>query len=270
MGDESLVKYEPEGRVAYITLNRPERMNAMNAALGADFDAALATFEADPVVRVAILRGAGRVFSAGYDQSPSSAADNKQLSAYDDRNRLSSWLARWLRIYDCPKPVVAQVHGGCFGGGAHIPVLCDYVAIADDAVLGWPKLPLGAGLMAPSWTYAVGPKRTKEMALIVGKTIDGKTAAEWGYANMAVPAAELAFRTRQVAEDMAKQPLELLRVNKLAINRAADAQGFRHAVLSGAEWDSIAHQAPCVRVAQDWITDLGLRGAIAKYSSEGL
>lgn len=268
--EDAQVKYQPEGRVAYITLDRPERRNALNAGMLDDFDRAVAAFASDPEARVAIIRGTGRDFCAGYDQSPARVAANHARNAVADRDRLHANVDRWLRLWDCPKPIIAQLHGNCLGGGSHMPILCDVVAIAEDATIGFPKLPLGAGLGAPGLSFLVGGRKAKELAFVVGSTMTGRQAYEYGYANMVFPREELAEKTRAYADAVAKQPADLLRISKLAINRAMELQGFRAAVLSGAEWDAIAHESPSVKEIQRWITELGLRAAIAKFSAEGL
>jgi enoyl-CoA hydratase len=264
-GDEAGVRYEPDGRVAYLTLNNPEKLNALSNRVLSDFDRALEALAADRDVRVGIIRGEGRAFCAGYDLTPSGPTVQRRVGVVDDREGLQQTIERWLRIWDCPKPVIAQIHGYCLAGGTQIPIFCDLAVVAEDAVLGWPKLPLGGGYISPMWAWSIGPKRAKQMSFIAGSTMTGREAYEWGYANICVPASELAGRTRALADEIAKMPSELLRVKKLAINRVMEIQGFRTSVMFGAEWDSILHEAESVAEMRRSIRELGLRGAIAKY-----
>jgi len=251
-------------------LNRPDKLNALNEELFQDFDAALDQFGADDEARVAILHGAGRAFCVGYDLSPSGATVSHQVTIIQDRERLQRNAERLLWLWDFPKPIIAQIHGYCLAGGTLIPIFCDVVAVAEDAVLGWPKLPVGGGYIGPMWAWFVGPKKAKQMSFIAGSTMTGREAYEWGYANLIYPAAELAERTREVANEIAKMPSELLGVKKRAINRVMDVQGFRTSVMFGVEWDAILHEAPSVEELRRWIREHGLKGAIAKFLEEGL
>lgn len=270
MSEDALVKYEPDGRVAYITLNRPEKLNAISPDLLVDFDHAIDSFMNDPEARVAILRGLGRAFCVGYDLSPSGATVSHAQGIVEDRNRLQQNTERWLRLWDCPKPIIAEIHGYCLAGGTQIPIFCDLAAVAEDAILGWPKLPIGGGYISPMWAWSVGPKKAKEMSFIAGSTMTGREAFDFGYANLVFSSKELSEKTREVADQIARMPSELLRVKKLAVNRVMEVQGFRTSVMFGVEWDAILHEAESVEELRKWIREMGLKGAISKFEAEGL
>jgi enoyl-CoA hydratase len=176
----------------------------------------------------------------------------------------------WLRLWDCPKPIIAQVHGFCFAGGTQLPVCCDIVSIAEETVLGWPKMPVGAGWISPMWSFLVGTQRAKLMSYRVGSTMTGRDAYEAGYASLIFPTESLAEQTLSVARDIAKLPSDMLRIKKYANNRVLERQGFREAVLGGAEWDAVAHTTDTVNEAREWIREHGLKGAIQKFAREGM
>jgi enoyl-CoA hydratase len=251
-----------------IGLNRPEKLNAINPTLIADYNSVLDEFIADDDARVGILYGEGRAFCVGMDLSP-----NEHYGAGDpagDRDRIEAMAQTWLRLWDCPKPIIAQIHGFCFAGGTQLPLCCDIVAVAEETQLGWPKMPVGAGWVSPMWSFRVGVQRAKLMSFQVGSTITGREAYEWGYAGLIYDQANLAAETLKVAENIAKLPSDMLRIKKLANNRVLDAQGFRNAVLAGAEWDAIAHTTQTVADARSWIKEYGLKGAIKKFDTEGM
>jgi enoyl-CoA hydratase len=263
-----LVTYESAGKVGFLTLNRPQKLNAITPALIADYHAALQEFTDDPQARVGILRGAGRAFCVGMDLSP----ENRYIlpDAAADRTHVEEMGRSWLRMWDCPKPIIAQVHGFCFAGGTQLPLCCDIVAIAEDTVLGWPKMPVGAGWISPMWSFRVGVQRAKLMSFRVGSTMTGREAYEAGYAALMFDAESLAEETLKVAHDIAKLPSDMLRIKKYANNRVLERLGFREAVLDGAQWDAVAHTTTTVHDASAWIKEFGLKGAIEKFQQEGM
>jgi enoyl-CoA hydratase len=264
----NLVTYRREGKIAYLALNRPEKLNAMTEELIGELGSVITEFTEDKEARVAILYGEGRGFCVGMDLSP----ENRYMhpDAGSDRGRIESHARSFLRLWDCPKPIIAQVHGYCIAGGTLLPLCCDIVSVAEDTVLGWPKLPVGAGWVSPMWSFRIGVQRAKLMGFQVGSTMTGREAYEYGYASLLFPADTLAAQTLAIAENIAKLPSELLEIKKLSNNRVLEAQGFRTAVLAGAEWDAVAHTTGTVHTARDWIKEYGLMGAIEKFKAEGM
>jgi enoyl-CoA hydratase len=239
---EPLVRLDREGPITYATLNRADRANAFNAEMLRDFDLALDEANADQSTRVLVIRGAGRGFSAGYDMA---RADDKEtgghrdsLEEYRSDRRL---VERWLRVWDFPKPVIAQVHGYCMGGATQLAFLCDLTYVADDTRIQYAAMRAGAGLIPPTWALAIGPKRAKEFGLAAGQTITGTTAAEWGLANHAVPLGQLESVVRDMATRIAVEPPGLVELEKVAINRVFEAAGFRTVLLSGALTNAVGH-----------------------------
>jgi enoyl-CoA hydratase len=271
MPDDLQVFYEASGRIARMTLNRPEKMNALSPKLLFDLCACLDKFESDETVRVGILSGAGRAFCVGFDLgSGSDAFRPKNISPWSDRERLRQWTEIFERIWNCPKPIIAQVHGYCMAGGIMLPLVADITLIADECVVGWPKLPMGGGFVAPMFARAVGPGRAKMMEFVAGSEISGTTAAQWGFAAEAVPAAELAERCTDLADKISKMSSELLHLKKSSINRVFDLSGFRETLAAGAEWDALAHEDPKVAKVRGWVRDEGMKGAIARFKRDGL
>jgi enoyl-CoA hydratase len=237
-----LVTAEPDGTVMYLTLNRPDRANAMNADMLAHFEEALESARHDDSVHVVVIRGAGRGFSAGYDMdAPRPAGDDGRRDPLAEYRHDRELIERWLKVWDFPKPVIAQVHGYCMGGATQLAFLCDLTYVAEDTRIQYAAMRAGSGLIPPTWALAIGPKRAKEFGFPAGTTISGTTAAEWGWANHAVPADQLADVVAEMALRIAIEPPGLVELEKAAINRMFEAAGFRTSLLAGALSNAVGH-----------------------------
>ena len=259
------VDIEIEKQIGWLILNRPEKLNAMNVVMLEEFSAALHELAARSDVHVIVIRGAGRAFSTGYDIERDSREISEDADSVTDYERLTENVDRFLEIWDCPKPVIAAVHGYCLAGATQLCSFCDITVVAEDARVGLPKIPVGGGYITPIWTWLVGPKRAKQMAFVAGSSISGQTAAEWGWANYAVEADDLWANVRELAESIARTPAPILRMKKVAINRIMDLQGFRSSVTLGAETDALLHASNAVHTLSQGIRDHGLKGAIKKF-----
>lgn len=262
------VLWEKEGRIGWLTLNRPEKLNAINMEMMREFDEVLDEAERDSDVRVVVIRGAGRAFSAGYDLDPKAEGRDDRGDTVDDLTNLQWKLNKWIRIWDFPKPVIAQVHGYCLAGATQMCVMTDITVVAEDAKIGLPSIPVGGGFISPMWTWLVGPKRAKEMSFSPGKHIDGKTASDWGFANSAVPASQLESTVREMAEHIALVPSKTLKLKKASVNRTMDVQGFRTAIMFGTETDAILHYSEPVEEMRALIREHGINGAIARFRNQ--
>lgn len=262
------VLVERKGKIAYIILNRPEKLNALNRDIFDGFDAALDDLRDDSDVSVVIIKGNGRAFCVGYDVGSDNPERYKLKSVTADRDRLEVNVERWLKVWDFPKPVIGQVHGYALAGGTQLLSCCDIVVTAEDATFGFPSLPLGGGYVGPMWTTVVGAQRSKLMDFTAGSQIDGKRAVEWGMATLAFPAEHLEEETLEIARKIAKTPADILRLKKKAINRVVESGDFRSSVLNGALWDSIIHQADGVKNTTDRISELGVRGAVDWFNNQ--
>lgn len=264
---EELIRIERDGHLGYLILNRPEKLNSLSTPMLEQFDAALAELGADENARVVVIKAAGRAFSAGYDLGPDDPMRQNRTTTSDRENQQHK-AERWLKLWDLPKPVITQVHGHCLAGATQMCVASDITVVAEDARIGFPALPIGGGMISPTWLWLVGPKRAKELSFTPGSWISGKQAAEWGWANRAVPAEALDATVREMAQKIAHVHPEVLRIKKLANNRVMELQGFRTAFTFGAEWDAILHFAPSVVELQTQIREQGLKAAIAAFNAE--
>jgi enoyl-CoA hydratase len=261
---------ERDGPLTWVTLNRPERLNALNATMLRELSEALAVLASDEGTRVIAIRGAGRAFSSGYDIERDESAVAEERDIVEDYDVHVGYLERFLEIWDHPKPVIASVHGYCLAGATQLCVMCDITVVAEDAVIGLPSLPMGGGYITPLWVPLVGPKRAKQMSFVAGSKIDGTTASMWGWANYAVPADELEANVRDLATEIARIPAAVLRMKKVAINRVADVMGFRTIVPMGAETDALLHFSAPIAEMSDSIKEHGLKGAIARFREGGV
>jgi enoyl-CoA hydratase len=230
---------DPLPRVRRITLNRPEKRNALSNLLRKEILEALQEADRDPEISVMILRGAGPCFSAGYDLS----ADNRQGQPYHTAGGAGQWSRHvvdgWFTIWDLAKPVIAQVHGYCLAGGSELATACDVVFVAEDAQIGYPPVRLMSPPDMQFHPWMVGMRRAMEL-MLTGDAMSGTEAAEWGYATRAFPLAELEQATLAFAERAAKIPTDLQQLNKRSVHRAMEIMGARAAMRAGTEIQALA------------------------------
>lgn len=278
--DNLLVDVAPSG-VATISLNRPEKLNAISPELRDDLEAALKELNPGDDVRVIRLKAEGRGFCAGYDLTPgrrrvaghgdAAASEEGGTNAWQlgesriamDREGLRESVDRWMWMWSYRKPIVAQVHGYCLAGGGELAGACDIIFAAEDARFGHPaSRALGIPPTLGLWPAKIGMLKTKEL-LFTGDMIDGIEAARIGMVNHAVPAEELEDRTLAFCERIAQLPLDALSVHKHVTNRWFEIAGLRTAAAEGAEYDAIYHETPSFgefgRIAQE----RGLKEALA-------
>jgi enoyl-CoA hydratase/carnithine racemase len=229
-----LATYAAEGRVGLVTLNRPDKLNAITPELKRLLIERFHEADADPATSVVVLRAEGRSFCAGYDIGPSPARAARRGNALAWHESLSDDVALELTPWDLRKPVIASVQGHCLGGGCEMVMMCDLTVAADDALFGEPEIRfsnVGPALILP---FIIGFKRAREL-LYLGDPIDAQTALAYGMVNRVVPRRELAAATLKLARRMALISPEALMATKLAINRGADAAGFRNAIRAGVD-----------------------------------
>ena len=261
----TLVDYRPSGDVGFLVLNRPAKLNALSPEMLTDIGAALDSFLADAEAKVLIVRGEGRSFCAGIDVDRGSPYGT--IAGADDLERLRGMATLWLRFWDSPKPVIAQIHGYCLAGAVQLPLCCNIVTVAEDAVIGAPKLPMGAGWIGPMLAHRIGVQRAKLFMFQVGYELTGREAYDIGLAALIVPADRLAAETEALARRIAAMPADLLRTEKLSINSVAEAAGFRAATYAGTVWDALAHTSAGVAQAKELVRTHGVKGAVAWYAS---
>ena len=236
---EVLLADDPLPGVRRLTLNRPEKRNALNNALRGAIFTALQEADADAEVRVTVIRGAGPAFCAGYDLS----ANNAEGQPYQTAGGIWPWsrhvVEGWFRIWDLAKPVIAQVHGYCLAGGSELAAACDLVYVAEDARIGYPPTRLMSPPDMQFHPWLLGMRRAMEMYL-TGDAISGVEAAADGFANRAYPAEALEAAVLAVAERVAKVPPDLQQINKRSVHRAMEIMGMRDALRAGTELQALA------------------------------
>jgi enoyl-CoA hydratase len=231
MSDQPVV-YEVAGHVATITMNRPEVANAQDTALIDGIDGFLTEADADDEVRVVILAGSGKHFSAGHDlkalvggEQPDEWSAMRDTPEGKFRHEQVMYYERCKRLYAFRKPTIAQVQGAVVAAGLMLACMCDLIVAADDAVFSNPVLRMtGAGVELLVEPWELGIRKAKEF-LWTGEKIDAQEAWRLGLVNRVVPAAELADRTRELAERVALVPPTTAQVVKDTINNTATLMG---------------------------------------------
>jgi enoyl-CoA hydratase len=225
---------DPAPHVRRITLNRPEKRNALNHALRGEVIQALQAADTDPEVHVSIVRGAGKCFSSGYDLGGGNAGlEVPYFTAGGDGQWPRHVVDGWMSIWDLAKPVIAQVHGYCLAGGSELATGCDLVYIAEDAQMGYPAVRFGVPDMHfHSWLLGM---RTAMEMMVTGDAIDGREAARLGWATRAYPADELEARTLERAARVAQLPPDIVQLNKRAVHRQMEIMGLRAGLRAGTE-----------------------------------
>ncbi|MBI2957922.1 MAG: enoyl-CoA hydratase/isomerase family protein, partial [Chloroflexi bacterium] len=248
------------------TLNRPEKMNAMGVAMQRELVAAVLEAGKDDEVRVIVIKGAGRCFSAGWDIEPSSPDPIfGKYTIIQDLERLREKENRLLTIRDVLKPTIAQIHGYCLAGAAHIAAMCDIAIVAEDAIIGDRSGPQGAGFITPMWLWALGSRKAREMRFAIGTTLSGVEAERLGFANKAVPADRLEAEVNELATRIAQTPLDLLKLDKMLLNRAEDLMGYRAIAELGSDIDVIARVTPGAKAYHDLVKERGLKRALKEW-----
>jgi enoyl-CoA hydratase len=225
--------------VRRLTLNRPEKRNALSNELRGEILRALEDADGDASVKVSILRGAGSCFSSGYDLSADLTVGQPFYSPGGPGQWARHVVDGWFRIWDLGKPVIAQVHGYCLAGGSELAACCDLVYVADDARIGYPPTRLMSPPDNQFHPWLMGMRTAMEM-LLTGDAISGAEAAAKGFANRAVTPAELEPTVLSVAGRIALVPTELSQINKRAVHRAMEIMGLRAAIRAGTELQALA------------------------------
>lgn len=260
------VDVEQAGPLCWLTLDRPDKGNAINPHVLDEIDAVLADVAADRSIRVLILRGRGRGFCAGHELGRDRGAEDV-ISVLE---RMQRTFDTFERIWSLPKPVIASVHGYCIGAATQLAQSCDLIAVSSDVQIGLPKLPMGAGLTPPMLALAVGVRRARMLAYDIGSTIDGPTAVDWGWANVCAEADQLEQEVTALAQRIARSPLAVLAGQKAALNRVSALQGFWQAAKAGIEMDAMHHFAKTGEPTSRAIKELGVKGALDLFNQGGL
>ncbi len=261
---ETLI-YEVEGRVARITLDRPERGNGITPAMPVELAACVERANLDPAVHVIALAGNGSGFCGGYDLVASAEGDMSELGGVEapvgspldpgtiGRNHLpeTNWdpvvdyqfmkrnVRGFMSLFESEKPVLCKVHGYCVAGGTDMALCSDLLVIATDAKIGYPPARVWGSPTTAMWAQRLGPMRAKRL-LLTGDSLTGAEAAEWGLATEAAPPEQLDERFERLLERVARMPINQLAMMKLLVNQTIEAQGLRQSQVLGTFFDGIA------------------------------
>jgi enoyl-CoA hydratase len=241
--------YEVDGRIARITLNRPERGNAITLDTPRELAECVERANLDPDVHVIALAGAGKGFCGGYDLvefAEGEIPNHDPSQPWDpvlDWQMMSRNLRGFMSLFESDKPVLCKVHGFCVAGGTDMALCSDLLVIAEDARIGYPPARVWGVPTSALWAFRVGDQRAKRL-LFTGDLIDGRTAFEWGLAVEAAPAAELDERFEALLERVALTPVNQLVMMKLLVNQTLHSQGLHATQTLGVFFDGVARHTP--------------------------
>jgi enoyl-CoA hydratase len=288
------ITYEVTGRIARITLNRPERGNGITLEMPRELASCVERANLDPEVHVIALAGNGTGFCGGYDLVASAerkmeglAASGREAeeaapdsgSALDpmviarnhdpegtwdpviDFQMMSRNLRGFMSLFHSEKPTVCKVHGYCVAGGTDMALCSDLLVAEDRAKIGYPPARVWGVPTSALWAFRVGPARAKRL-LLTGDSIDGTTAVEWGLAAEAAPAAQLDERFEALCERIARVPVNQLVMHKLLVNQALYAQGLEATQALGVFFDGIARHTPEGFAFQRRAAEAGFKEAV--------
>jgi enoyl-CoA hydratase len=265
------VDFEARDHKAYITLNRAERLNAITAEMARDLAAAVTRANDDDGVRVLVVQGAGRAFSAGYDlKLYAEQGEGHQPEVWDpitDYRLMKANTDSFFSLWRCPKPTIAKVRGYAIAGGSDIALSCDLVVMAEDARIGYPPARIWGCPTTAMWVYRLGPERAKRM-LLTGDTIDGIQARDWGLVIDAVPDAELDDAVERLANRIAGVPVNQLVMQKLMVNQALDNMGLQSTQMIATLFDGVTRHSPEGRWFVEFARERGFHEAV-KWRDEG-
>ena len=257
-----VVLYELRGPAAWITINRPAKLNALSAEVVRELRAAFRRAGADEEVKVVVLTGAGRAFSAGFDLSEE--AEGELESAEQWHDLLATDVALGMELWSLPRPTIAAVRGWCLAGACELAMACDLIVASEDARFGEPEIRYGSGPVSLLMPFVLGQKKTNEL-LFTGDSLDAAEAERCGLVNRVVPAAELEAAVDELVRKIAPTPLPVLRLTKLALNRAYEAMGLRAAVNANLDISAILNAArtPEQEAFDAIVREQGLKAALA-------
>ena len=265
------IGYTTRGRIAYLTLNRPDRLNAIDDAMPREIATAVEWANDDPAVHVIVLQGAGRAFCAGYDlKNYAEQGMGTQDVVWDpiaDFRMMKRNTDDFFSLFRSLKPTIAKVHGYAVAGGSDIALSCDLVVMAEDARIGYMPSRVWGCPTTAMWVYRLGAERAKRM-LFTGDTIDGRQAADWGLVVEAVPAADLDAHVDALADRIAGVPTNQLAMQKLMINQAYDNMGLAGTQLLATLFDGITRHSPEGRWFQSFAAEHGF-GEAVKWRDSG-
>ena len=259
---DDLVRTEYRGEVAWLTINRPKKLNALSVELMQELSQALTVAEANPAIKVVVLQGGEKSFSVGYDIAQE--VEMGVSTAEQWHAGLTNNIGLSMQVWRLKKPVIAAVSGWCLAGGCELAMACDLIIAADDAQFGEPEIRFGSGPVTLLMPFLLGQKATNEL-LYTGDIIDAERAATLGMVNRVVSKADLDKTVDVLARKIALTPLSILRYTKRAITRAYDAMGLTSAVESNLDIAAVLNSAETPERAEftELVASKGLGAALA-------
>ena len=263
---EYLLIEDPRPGIRRISLNRPDKRNALCNPLREELFNSLEEADADSEVKVIVLSGAGSCFCAGYDLSYNNKEDMPYHSSKNDGFWPRHVVEGAFKIWDLATPVIAQVHGYCLAGGTELAASCDLVYVANDAKIGYPVVRSMSPPDNQIFPWLMGMRNAMEM-MLTGESIDGETAVKQGFANRSFDVDSLEEEVLKVAEKVAKVPSDLQAINKRAVHRQMEAMGMRTGIRAGTEMQALAMHS---KSTQEHLKELssGLKEALTKRDEE--
>ncbi len=240
-----------EPRIARLLLNRPERLNAIDDQMPREIRAAVEWAQENDEVHVIIVEGAGKGFCGGYDLSNASEEmsehpcqqERHPWEPMDDYARMKRNTDDFMSLWRCSKPTIAKVHGAAVAGGSDIALSCDLLVMEEDARIGYMPTRVWGCPTTAMWTYRIGPTRAKQM-MFTGDMIDGRTAGEWGLANIVVPSEELDAAAGRLARRIAGVPRSQLAMHKMVVNQVMLTMGLEQTQMFATVFDGITRHNP--------------------------
>ncbi|MGH0028813.1 MAG: crotonase/enoyl-CoA hydratase family protein [Myxococcota bacterium] len=263
-----VVRYEERDAIAVITLNRPEKLNTLTNEVVQGVADGIDAATKSQRVRAVVLRGEGRVFTAGYDlvaagdesgwgspyDAPSVPPREGAWDPVRDYQFMNHNVQRFMKIWHCPKPVVGEIHGFAVGGATDLVLCCDQLFMADDAFIGYAPSRVFGTPTTMLWVYRLGLEHAKQF-LLSGEAIDAATAHRIGLVSRVFPASELSAEAEAYANRFQHIPANQLALNKLLINQAFENMGLRTTQLLGTFFDGVTrHTEEAYRWAESFQT----------------
>jgi enoyl-CoA hydratase len=265
--------YAVDDAIATITLNRPEHLNTIVPPMPDEIEAAVNAAVRDPAVKVIVVRGAGRSFCGGFDFGGGFHQWDEYLTTGGEWDPGKDFMfataqavaptQKFMSFWRSPKPVIAQVHGWCVGGGSDYALCADLVIASEDARIGTPYSRMWGAYLSGMWIYRLGLTRAKEYAL-TGRPLSGREAADCGLINRSVPFADLEATVRQTAAKLASIPLSQLAAMKLVVNQAYENMGLAATQTLGPILDGLMRNTPEAKAFIDVARAEGVRAAVER------
>lgn len=238
-------------RVARLLLNRPERLNAITDDMPGEIRAAVDWANAQADIHVILIEGAGKGFCGGYDLAATAEQHvehpcQQESQPWDpmvDYATMKRYTEDFMSLWRSPKPTIAKVHGAAVAGGSDIALCCDLLVMADDARIGYMPTRVWGCPTTAMWTYRLGPMRAKQL-MFTGDVINGRTAADWGLANLSVPASELDDAAMALARRIAGVPRSHLAMHKMVVNQVMLNMGLEQTQMLATVFDGITRHNP--------------------------